>query len=70
VNILVFIGRKLMEIWMPKTKVHELYTAASGLYVCWLALRSIVILSSWVTLGWSSLMTKFKKWAVIVSVSE
>ncbi|WAR12066.1 MARH6-like protein [Mya arenaria] len=35
----VYFGRNLMSVWMGDAKVHELYTAACGLYVCWLMLR-------------------------------
>ena len=52
---------------MPETKVHELYTAASGLYVCWLALRGAVIVSQWVPLGWNNMLSKLKEWVVMVS---
>lgn len=65
--LVVFIGRKLMDMWMPQTKVHELYTAACGLYVCWLALRATVIVSQWLPLGWSNLMAKLKDWVMLVS---
>lgn len=67
--LVVFIGRKLMNLWMPDTRVHELYTAACGLYVCWLTLRAAVLVSQWVPLGWGNLMTKFKEWAVVVRKS-
>ncbi|XP_067934672.1 E3 ubiquitin-protein ligase MARCHF6-like [Watersipora subatra] len=58
----VLIGRKLMNVWMPETKVHELYTAACGLYVCWLILRGAVIFSQWIPLGWNNLCFKLKEW--------
>lgn len=30
-----------------EVKVHELYTAACGTYLCWLAARAVALLLSW-----------------------
>lgn len=66
----VFIGRKLLDIWMPDTKVHELYTGACGLYVCWLILRAVVIIGQWVPLGWRNLVQRLKDWIIVVSTQD
>lgn len=45
----VAIGRKVMALWMPKAaeRVHELYTAACGMYVSWAAGRAGVAAAGW-----------------------
>lgn len=67
VCFVVYIGRKLMVLWIPDFKVHELYTAACGLYVCWLAIRGVTIVSQWIPLGWNSLLQKLHEWCAVVS---
>ena len=64
----VFVGRWLMDLWMPGAKIHELYTAACGLYICWLSIRAVIIISRWVPLGRQTLMQKFKEWILIVGI--
>ena len=57
-----------MDLWMPVAKVHELYTAACGLYICWLTLRATAIISHWAPLGWSNLIAKLNEWCLMVSL--
>lgn len=66
--ISVFIGRKIMAIWMGDAKVHELYTAACGLYMCWLLLRIATVLYNWIPQGTAVIMKKLKEWAILVSI--
>ncbi|MBN3292010.1 MARH6 ligase, partial [Polypterus senegalus] len=47
----VFTGRWLMSFWTGIAKIHELYTAACGLYVCWLSIRAITVLLAWMPQG-------------------
>uniref|UniRef100_A0A673K741 RING-type E3 ubiquitin transferase n=1 Tax=Sinocyclocheilus rhinocerous TaxID=307959 RepID=A0A673K741_9TELE len=47
----VFTGRWLMSFWTGSAKIHELYTAACGLYVCWLSIRAITVLLAWMPQG-------------------
>ncbi|GAB1599338.1 E3 ubiquitin-protein ligase MARCH6-like [Argonauta hians] len=61
----VFIGRKIMAIWMGDAKVHELYTAAGGLYMCWLLLRIATVLYNWIPQGTAVIMKKLKEWAIL-----
>uniref|UniRef100_A0A0L8GUL9 RING-type E3 ubiquitin transferase n=1 Tax=Octopus bimaculoides TaxID=37653 RepID=A0A0L8GUL9_OCTBM len=61
----VFIGRKIMAIWMGDAKVHELYTAACGLYMCWLLLRIATVLYNWIPQGTAVIMKKLKEWAIL-----
>lgn len=61
----VFLGRKLMSLWMGSTKVHELYTVACGLYVCWLSLRVFTLLWNWIPKGWAIISAKIKEWMII-----
>uniref|UniRef100_A0A672H602 E3 ubiquitin-protein ligase MARCHF6 n=1 Tax=Salarias fasciatus TaxID=181472 RepID=A0A672H602_SALFA len=62
----VFVGRWLISLWMGSATVHEMYTAASGLYVCWIAIRCTTGLVCWMPLGRSGLMFKFHEWEVMV----
>ncbi|UYV70728.1 MARCH6 [Cordylochernes scorpioides] len=62
----VFIGRQLMRAWLgPGSRVHELYTVASGLYVCWVGLRAATLLVSWLPRGWAALWAKVREWAAL-----
>ncbi|KAJ8980442.1 hypothetical protein NQ317_001615 [Molorchus minor] len=63
----VWLGRSVMAIWLvgapppapqitatdtqTKVKVHELYTAACGLYLCWLAARAVTLVLGWLPQG-------------------
>ncbi|TKS80358.1 E3 ubiquitin-protein ligase MARCH6 [Collichthys lucidus] len=57
-------GRWLMSFWMGSAMVHELYTAASGLYVCWLSIRAATVLLSWMPQGRSVIMLKVQEWTL------
>lgn len=59
-------GRWLMSLWMGPVLVHELYTAASGLYVCWLAIRAATVVLSWMPQGPSAIMLKVHEWMLTV----
>nr|KAG5690984.1 hypothetical protein BaRGS_007331 [Batillaria attramentaria] len=62
---LVFIGRKLMSVWMGDSRIHELYTAACGLYICWLILRISTVLYNWIPQGGTVIAHKLKEWALL-----
>ncbi|KAK7475538.1 hypothetical protein BaRGS_00033227 [Batillaria attramentaria] len=61
----VFIGRKLMSVWMGDSRIHELYTAACGLYICWLILRISTVLYNWIPQGGTVIAHKLKEWALL-----
>lgn len=61
----VIVGRKIISFWMGNIKVHELNTAACGLYVGLLATRLSTLLASWIPRGWGAIMLKVKEWVVI-----
>lgn len=67
VFISVFIGRSVMLLWMGDASVHELYTAACGLYFIWLVCRVGSVLLSWVPLGWKGVAGKVFEWVLLVS---
>lgn len=46
-------------------KVHELYTAACGLYLCWLTARAISLVLSWLPQGRAAMMDRLKQWCLI-----
>ena len=52
---------------MGDAAVHELYTAACGLYIIWLVCRVGSVLVSWVPLGWKGVAMKFFEWFLLVS---
>ncbi|KAH9515679.1 E3 ubiquitin-protein ligase march6 [Bulinus truncatus] len=62
----VFIGRQLMWLWVGDTKIHELYTAGCGLYICWLCLRVSTVIAGWYLQGWSIIKAKLKLWGLLV----
>ncbi|XP_064640503.1 E3 ubiquitin-protein ligase MARCHF6-like [Lineus longissimus] len=62
----VFIGRKLMSLRMGDAKIHELYTSACGLYVCWLGMRVCNVMTHWIPQGWGAILHKLQEWVVMV----
>ncbi|XP_063778828.1 E3 ubiquitin-protein ligase MARCHF6 isoform X5 [Pseudophryne corroboree] len=66
----VFAGRWLMSFWTGTAKIHELYTAACGLYVCWLTIRAITVLVAWMPQGRQVILLKVKEWSLMVSPLE
>lgn len=66
----VFIGRHVMGLWMGQgAVVHELYTGACGLYICWLVLRLGSVMMTWVPHGLELLMVKVREYALLVGYS-
>uniref|UniRef100_A0A1A8MXJ9 E3 ubiquitin-protein ligase MARCHF6 n=1 Tax=Nothobranchius pienaari TaxID=704102 RepID=A0A1A8MXJ9_9TELE len=62
----VFTGRWLMSFWTGNSKIHELYTAACGLYVCWLSVRGITVLLAWMPQGRIVIMRKVQEWTLMI----
>lgn len=58
-----------MSLWMGEAKIHELYTAACGLYVCWLMLRIGTVLYNWIPQGTAAILNKLKQWLILVSAN-
>uniref|UniRef100_A0A669CY56 E3 ubiquitin-protein ligase MARCHF6 n=1 Tax=Oreochromis niloticus TaxID=8128 RepID=A0A669CY56_ORENI len=65
-TVIMFVGRWLMSFWMGSAMVHELYTAASGLYVCWLSIRAATVLLSWMPQGRTVIMLKVHEWTLMI----
>ena len=65
----VAVGRFVMRLVVPAIVVHELYTAAFGLYVIWLVCRAGIIIASWVPLGLGGILEKLMIWTVLVGVT-
>ena len=61
----VIVGRRLIGLWMGDVKVHELNTAACGLYVGLVMTRVTTLLCSWIPRGYSAIINKMKEWLVI-----
>lgn len=62
----VFTGRWLMSFWTGNSKIHELYTAACGLYVCWLSIRGVTVLLAWMPQGRTVILHKVQEWTLMV----
>uniref|UniRef100_A0A8C7VSK8 RING-type E3 ubiquitin transferase n=1 Tax=Oncorhynchus mykiss TaxID=8022 RepID=A0A8C7VSK8_ONCMY len=62
----VFAGRWLMSFWTGSSKIHELYTAACGLYVCWLSIRGATVLLAWMPQGPTIIMVKVQEWSLMI----
>ncbi|XP_040833341.1 E3 ubiquitin-protein ligase MARCHF6 isoform X4 [Ochotona curzoniae] len=62
----VFAGRWLMSFWTGTAKIHELYTAACGLYVCWLTIRAVTVLLAWMPQGRRVIFQKVKEWSLMI----
>ncbi|XP_072169738.1 E3 ubiquitin-protein ligase MARCHF6-like [Diadema setosum] len=62
----VTLGRHVMGLWMGRgAVVHELYTGAAGLYICWLVLRLGSVMMTWVPQGMELLLVKIKEYAML-----
>ncbi|XP_041455320.1 E3 ubiquitin-protein ligase MARCHF6-like [Lytechinus variegatus] len=62
----VFIGRHVMGLWMGQgAVVHELYTGACGLYICWLVLRLGSVMMTWVPQGVELFLVKVQEYAIL-----
>uniref|UniRef100_A0A8C7HH01 E3 ubiquitin-protein ligase MARCHF6 n=1 Tax=Oncorhynchus kisutch TaxID=8019 RepID=A0A8C7HH01_ONCKI len=46
--------------------IHELYTAACGLYVCWLSIRAITVLLAWMPQGRRVILLKVQEWTLMI----
>uniref|UniRef100_A0A3B5LEN3 E3 ubiquitin-protein ligase MARCHF6 n=1 Tax=Xiphophorus couchianus TaxID=32473 RepID=A0A3B5LEN3_9TELE len=62
----VFTGRWLMSFWTGNSKIHELYTAACGLYVCWLSVRGVTVLLAWMPQGRIVIIHKVQEWTLMI----
>lgn len=58
-----------MSFWTGSSKIHELYTAACGLYVCWLSIRGVTVLLAWMPQGRTVIMHKVQEWTLMVGLS-
>lgn len=63
----VWIGRQLMSVWMGTSSIHELYTTACGLYVCWIIIRATTLLYSWLPYGKAAILAKLQEWCILVT---
>lgn len=61
----VAVGRFVMGLVVTGITVHELYTAAFGLYIIWLVCRTAMIVVSWFPLGMGGVVDKVKTWIVL-----
>lgn len=59
-----------MSFWTGTAKIHELYTAACGLYVCWLTIRAVTVLVAWMPQGRRVIFQKVKEWSLMVSLEK
>ncbi|KAK4874497.1 hypothetical protein RN001_013857 [Aquatica leii] len=80
-TIPVWMGRRVMVIWLmgsiptdPRfisaptpavAKIHELYTAACGTYICWMIARGIAIILSWLPQGRAAMIKRLKHWCIL-----
>uniref|UniRef100_A0A3B4B6X3 RING-type E3 ubiquitin transferase n=1 Tax=Periophthalmus magnuspinnatus TaxID=409849 RepID=A0A3B4B6X3_9GOBI len=62
----LFAGRWLMSFWTGNSKIHELYTAACGLYVCWLSIRGVTVMLAWMPQGRTVIMRKVQEWTFMI----
>ncbi|XP_048411325.1 E3 ubiquitin-protein ligase MARCH6 isoform X2 [Stegostoma tigrinum] len=59
-------GRWIMSFWTGSAKIHELYTAACGLYICWLTIRAITVLAAWMPQGRDVIFQKLREWSLMI----
>jgi len=60
----VCLGRCMFSLWVAEGhRVYELYTAATGLYLCLVLAKGGIMLATWLRQGWTALGHRFKEWA-------
>ncbi|KAB0793899.1 hypothetical protein PPYR_13519 [Photinus pyralis] len=80
-TIPVWMGRRVMVIWLMGSipsdpnfvttptpavaKIHELYTAACGTYICWMIARAIAIILSWLPQGRAAMVERLRQWCIL-----
>jgi E3 ubiquitin-protein ligase MARCH6 len=60
--ILVKIGRLVLQLCLGSGSLHEIYTAALGIYVLWIATRVAVVLATWLPQGRLVVIQNILKW--------
>jgi len=65
----VFLGRKVMALYPLHSNkpapVHELYTCACGIYICWLTARAVTLVLSWLPQGRKAFTDMLYSWMVL-----
>ena len=51
----------------PNPRIYELYTSATGIYLCLLAIKLSTLTTGWIQQGWAQLSQKVREWTIIVS---
>lgn len=46
-------------------RVHELYTASAGTYVCWVCARALSLLLGWLPQGRAAIIHKLRQWCML-----
>ncbi|XP_071958271.1 E3 ubiquitin-protein ligase MARCHF6-like [Antedon mediterranea] len=64
-TIPVAIGRRVMSLYADNITIHELYTAACGVYTCWLICRFMSLVASWVPEGFGAIFTRLQSYAIL-----
>lgn len=62
----VYLGRYLLSLWLGNTPIHELYTAACGLYAVWLICRVISLIITYMPMKWYTIYNKIKNCTIMV----
>lgn len=47
------------------SRVHELYTASCGTYICWVIARAFSLVLSWLPQGRAAILAKVKQWCIL-----
>ncbi len=64
----VWLGRRIFAAVLSgdDSRVYELYTAATGIYVCLLCIRAGFMVSGWFQQGLGQLSQKIREWTYLV----
>lgn len=64
----VWFGRQMFSLWVAEGhRVYELYTSATGLYLCLVLARGSLMLASWIRQGWTALGHRLREWAKLAA---
>ncbi len=58
-----------MSYWISTATepIHELYTAASGLYLTWLSIRLAILIGTWLPRGGQAIAEMIRRWSITIA---
>lgn len=66
----VWLGRQVFALFLSSSpRIYELYTSATGVYLCLLLIKLTTVTTRWNSQGWAHISQRIREWGYIVSWS-